>query len=206
MRLHGARSDEQLLRDLRDGQATGKAAENLLLPLAQHGRVRGRPHPDLAGQRPGQLGRDHGVSGGDPHHRIDDLAAPGIFRQVASGSLLEGPEDHGAIGDRRQQQHPRRQMIAHHGVHDGHSIHFRHLVVDDSNGRFFAANQVECVAAVLGLADNVHSAAVGQPADHAVAKERVVVDDDDRHPRVRHPHAHMLMRRLGGAAPRPRTS
>ena len=38
--------------------------------------------------------------------QLDDLAAPGIFRQVARGSLLEGPEDHGAIGDRGQQQHP----------------------------------------------------------------------------------------------------
>ena len=52
MRFHGARSDEQLLRDLRDRQATGKAPENLLLPFAQHRRARGRPHPNLAGERP----------------------------------------------------------------------------------------------------------------------------------------------------------
>ena len=73
------------------------------------------------------------------------------------------------------------QVVPLDGAHDGDAVHVGHLVVDQRHLWSFACDDLQRLAAILGLPQHLDPPALGQPAGHPVPEKRMIVDHDHGH-------------------------
>ena len=182
--LHGAVAHVQLVGDLLVGQPAGDLDQHLPLavgePVVIAGRGRAGEGGELLDQAPGDRGSEQRVPGRHHGDGLEQLGGPGVLEQEAAGAcaqrvvhqlvLVEGGQDQDPCvdGAGRVVDDPPGRL---HAVHAGHpDVHQHHV------GRRTAA-EVQGLATVAGLADDLDLRRGAEQHDEPGAHQLLVVDD-----------------------------
>ncbi len=166
------------------------AISGRLLPAAircriscSRGRQRRRVVPlaesDLRHETGGDVGRDDVVAASAREHGVDDLLALRLLRDEAGRAGLQRLVDDAAVGERRDEQHACRELLAHDRVDDRHPVELGELVVEQGDVGQVLPNLGQRRPPVLGLGDDLDLPARHERSHDAFAIQRVVVRDED---------------------------
>src|SRR5262245_16822820 len=175
VRLHGREPEVELGRDLGEALPRGDQVEDLLLARRQGRRVALPAQADLRDEPGGDVGRDDVLAARAREHRVRDLLASGLLRDEPGRAGLERLVDDAAVGERRDDEDARGELLADDGVRDRDAVELRQLVVEERHVGPTLLDLRERRPAVAGLGDDLDLPAREQPPDDALAIERVVV-------------------------------
>ena len=179
VRADRRRAEHELPGHLGRQQAGGRQHEDLVLARAEDRPLGGAAHPDLAGDARLHLRGENRLAARDRGDRVAQDVGACALEQAARGAGADGLEGVRGIDVRRQQQDARRQGVARDRVEEREPVHSRHLEIDDRDVGPLLADRLETLAAVGGLADELELGAGLDRVDHRLAKERMVLDDQD---------------------------
>ena len=138
--------------------------------------------PDLVGEAGRELGRELRAARADAVDRARDLLLRRVLREIARRARLERPVDELVVGERREQQHARREAVARDGVRDSDAVDLGQAEIDAGDVGQELADLLERLAAVADLRHELELRPGSNGAHDALPEERVVVGDDHSEP------------------------
>ncbi len=184
MRAHGVLGDEESLRDLVGGEVLVEQQQHLDLARGEHLRdlVRDAVEPATLAhtiQEPaGNAAGEGCIAAGDSTQERRDLLGRLGLEEVAGRSCADRAEEVLLrVGSRENDDLAVRRLLANLRQR-GQPVHARHRQVEQHEIRLRRPGDLQCLLAVLGLADDVEPLLSEQRSER-VTGQRVVVDDHD---------------------------
>ena len=182
MRLHGRLAEVLAGGDLGVRQPAGRECEDLPLAVGQGGELGRHGFGSLSEVLEELTGRgcgDHAGSGVHGADRCEQELRVGILEQEAARTLPNRPGRRLVEVERRQHDDPRRVGPSEDLGGRRETVHHRHPDVHQHDIRPGAGHEIDRLASVPRLADDIEVGLRREQHAHAGAEQRLIVDEDD---------------------------